>query len=61
MTSNPSNPGNSGNTNRPVHESESLPDSLGRFGPYGGKFVPETLMAALTELENAFDEARQDD
>ena len=41
--------------------SESLPDSLGRFGPYGGKFVPETLMAALTELENAFDEARQDD
>jgi tryptophan synthase beta chain len=42
-------------------ESESLPNSLGRFGPYGGKFVPETLMAALTELENAFDEARQDD
>ncbi|MDA0597248.1 MAG: tryptophan synthase subunit beta [Chloroflexi bacterium] len=40
---------------------ESLPDALGRFGPYGGKFVPETLMAALTELENAFDEARQDD
>ncbi len=40
---------------------ESLPNSLGRFGPYGGKFVPETLMAALTELENAFDEARQDD
>ena len=40
---------------------ESLPDHLGRFGPYGGKFVPETLMAALTELEDAFDEARQDD
>jgi tryptophan synthase beta chain len=40
---------------------ESLPDALGRFGPYGGKLVPETLMAALTELENAFDEARQDD
>ena len=40
---------------------ESLPDARGRFGPYGGKFVPETLMAALTELENAFDEARQDD
>jgi tryptophan synthase beta chain len=39
---------------------ESLPDALGRFGPYGGKFVPETLMAALSELENAFDEARQD-
>ncbi|MBO03718.1 MAG: tryptophan synthase subunit beta [Chloroflexi bacterium] len=43
------------------HESESLPNSLGRFGPYGGKFVPETLMAALTELENAFDAAKQDD
>jgi len=43
------------------YDSESLPNSLGRFGPYGGKFVPETLMAALTELENAFDEARQDD
>ena len=41
--------------------SQPLPDSLGRFGPYGGKFVPETLMAALTELEDAFDEARQDD
>ncbi len=41
--------------------SESLPNPLGRFGPYGGKFVPETLMAALTELEVAFDEARQDD
>ncbi|MBP38862.1 MAG: tryptophan synthase subunit beta [Dehalococcoidia bacterium] len=43
------------------YEFESLPTSLGRFGPYGGKFVPETLMSALTELENAFDEARQDD
>jgi tryptophan synthase beta chain len=42
-------------------ESGSLPNALGRFGPYGGKFVPETLMAALAELEAAFDEARQDD
>ena len=39
----------------------SLPDSQGRFGPYGGKFVPETLMAALAELEAAYDDARQDD
>ena len=39
----------------------SLPNSKGRFGPYGGKFVPETLMAALDELEVAFDEAKQDD
>lgn len=30
------------------------PDSFGRFGKFGGKFVPETLMYALTELESAF-------
>ncbi|MFN5856873.1 MAG: tryptophan synthase subunit beta [Pseudanabaenaceae cyanobacterium] len=30
------------------------PDSLGRFGIFGGKYVPETLMSALTELEAAF-------
>ncbi|MEY4520803.1 MAG: hypothetical protein RLZZ499_3403, partial [Cyanobacteriota bacterium] len=29
----------------------SVPDQLGRFGPYGGKYVPETLMPALAELE----------
>ena len=29
----------------------------GRFGPYGGQYVPETLMAALAELEEAWDEA----
>lgn len=31
-----------------------------KFGPYGGQFVPETLMPALEELEAAFDEARHD-
>ena len=31
-----------------------LPDNLGRFGPYGGKYVPETLMPALAELEAAY-------
>ncbi|MBI4209574.1 MAG: tryptophan synthase subunit beta [Deltaproteobacteria bacterium] len=30
------------------------PDEKGHFGPYGGKFVPETLMAPLTELEEAY-------
>jgi tryptophan synthase beta chain len=30
------------------------PDSLGRFGIFGGKYVPETLMSALAELETAF-------
>jgi tryptophan synthase beta chain len=32
----------------------SRPDALGRFGRFGGKYVPETLMPALTELESAF-------
>jgi len=31
-----------------------------RFGPYGGQYVPETLMSALIELEQAFVEARKD-
>ena len=30
------------------------PDAFGRFGKYGGKYVPETLMHALSELESAF-------
>ncbi len=32
----------------------------GRFGPYGGRYVPETLMAALQELEREYDQARRD-
>jgi len=32
----------------------------GKFGKYGGQFVPETLMAALNELEEAYNEARKD-
>ena len=31
-----------------------------RFGPYGGRFVPETLIAALDELSAAWAEARED-
>jgi tryptophan synthase beta chain len=34
--------------------------SPGRFGPYGGRYVPETLMAALHELELAYDKAKRD-
>lgn len=37
-----------------------LPDTRGHYGPYGGKFVPETLMPALAELEKAYRVARQD-
>ena len=36
----------------------TLPDDRGRFGDFGGKFVPETLMAALLELEDAYREAK---
>jgi tryptophan synthase beta chain len=32
----------------------------GRYGPYGGRYVPETLMAPLEELERVFNEARTD-
>lgn len=38
----------------------SLPDAHGHFGPYGGKFVPETLFSALEELEQEYDRARLD-
>ncbi len=38
----------------------SLPDDRGHFGPYGGMYVPETLMTALYELQEAYEEARSD-
>ncbi|GIO06870.1 tryptophan synthase beta chain [Brevibacillus reuszeri] len=37
-----------------------VPDENGRFGQFGGKFVPETLMNAVAALEVAFEEARRD-
>jgi tryptophan synthase beta chain len=37
-----------------------LPDALGHFGPYGGRYVPETLMAALEALDEGYEAARQD-
>ncbi len=40
--------------------SPTLPDAHGHFGPYGGMFVPETLMAALTELTHEYERARKD-
>ncbi len=39
----------------------SLPDASGHFGPYGGRFVPEALVAALDELTAAYDKARGDE
>ncbi|NJK41341.1 MAG: tryptophan synthase subunit beta [Acaryochloridaceae cyanobacterium SU_2_1] len=46
-------------TTEPLSWAEQ-PDALGRFGPYGGKYVPETLMPALSELEVAFEQYRHD-
>ena len=37
-----------------------LPDGRGRYGRYGGRYVPETLIPALDDLERAYAEARQD-
>ncbi len=39
---------------------ESLPDAAGHFGPFGGVYVPETLMTALQELEAAYLQVRDD-
>jgi tryptophan synthase beta chain len=40
--------------------SAARPDEQGHFGPYGGRYVPETLMEPLRELEAAYAEARRD-
>ncbi|MEO6810729.1 MAG: tryptophan synthase subunit beta, partial [Isosphaeraceae bacterium] len=37
-----------------------FPDALGRFGAFGGRFVPETLMDALNQLTDAYNEAIAD-
>src|SRR5437773_2156643 len=39
---------------------ESLPDQQGHFGPYGGRFVPETLMYPLQQLEAEYIKSQQD-
>ena len=38
----------------------AIPDRQGRFGPYGGRYVPETLMPALLELEEAYRRTKRD-
>src|SRR5258708_39280288 len=39
---------------------QSATTAPGRFGPYGGRYVPETLMVPLFELERAYEEAKSD-
>jgi len=43
-----------------TYQHNLYPDERGRFGPFGGKFVPESLMAALSELEAAYLDASND-
>ena len=46
-----------GPTGRPSEQ----PDGTGHFGPYGGRFVPEALVAALDELTAAYEKSRTDE
>ncbi|HET9199736.1 MAG TPA: tryptophan synthase subunit beta [Dehalococcoidia bacterium] len=39
----------------------AFPDQNGRFGEFGGRYVPETLMAALDEITTAYSDASQDE
>ena len=43
-----------------VREATALPDALGHFGPYGGRFVPEALVAALDQLAAEYAAAAHD-
>ncbi|MBE9223754.1 tryptophan synthase subunit beta [Cyanobacterium stanieri LEGE 03274] len=50
-------------TTTPIKTSNNsiqVPDNFGRFGKYGGKYVPETLMPALSELETAYNQYKND-
>jgi tryptophan synthase beta chain len=44
----------------PMPSLAALPDTKGRFGPYGGRYVPETLIAALDQLAAEYDSASRD-
>ena len=43
-----------------MEAAETLPDPRGHFGPYGGMFVPETLVPALEELAREYEKAKND-
>src|SRR5436305_14762723 len=44
-----------------TYQHDLYPEERGRFGACGGKFVPESLMAVLAELEAAYDASLQDE
>ena len=60
MTATPSKRDNTDSSAIASEKAFSVPDKLGRFGPYGGKYVPETLMPALAELETAYNKYKND-
>ena len=43
-----------------IYQHQRYPDERGRFGAFGGRFVPESLMQPLVELEAAYEQARSD-
>ena len=50
-----------GTPTTPLHAlSGATPPERGYFGPYGGRYVPETLVPALEELERGWDDVRED-
>jgi tryptophan synthase beta chain len=46
--------------NKTTYQHNFYPDERGRYGAFGGKFVPESLMAALAELEAAYNQSLAD-
>ncbi len=47
-------------SNPPSNSASQQPDAQGRFGDFGGRYVPETLVSALDELSAQYDRARED-
>jgi tryptophan synthase beta chain len=47
-------------TTQPVHETRTLPDERGYYGAFGGRFVPETIIPALEEIERVYAELKND-
>ncbi len=43
-----------------INDFMNMPDDRGHFGPYGGRFISETLMAAIEELTDAYESAKKD-
>jgi tryptophan synthase beta subunit len=41
-------------------EVKEMPDQFGRFGDFGGRYVPETLMNALIELEQSYEQVKEE-